>query len=86
MASYQQVVHVCTALHAEYMHYVICLHLPMLVCSCIRSLCSLWTNFSIIPGTKFAIIWELLIIAVVLIVAWVYSYEVRNATTSINVL
>ena len=54
--------------------------LPMFVCNCIRSLCSLWKNFSVVPGTKFAIIWELLIIAVILIVAWVYSYEVRNAT------
>ena len=49
---------------------------PVSVCNCIRSLCSLWKNFSVIPGTKFAIIWELLIIAVILVVAWIYSYEV----------
>lgn len=56
--------------------YNACVYLS--VCSYVRSLCSLWMNFSVVPGTKFAIFWELLIIAVVLIVAWVYSYEVSN--------
>ena len=54
------------------------MHVPICLCSCFRSLCSLWKSFSVVPGTKFAIIWELLIIAVILIVAWVYSYEVST--------
>lgn len=43
----------------------------------------MWKKFSVIPGSKFAIIWELLIIAVILIVSWVYSYQVINNNNSI---
>ena len=49
---------------------------PLFLHSLLQSLKSWWIRHPVLPGSKFAIFWDLLVMVVIVVICLIYSYQV----------